>query len=564
MFRGPPVLLLLFPAFFPVPTVRADAPAAYRALLAAWKKQDYDLALRRAESFLASHGDHKDIAGATYIGADAAHRLGRWERAVTLWRRLLREHPHHGKAREGRSRLVQALLRARRLEEAAARCAGNLAAFPRAREAPCWRYDRGTALFRLWRFAAAEKQFLELQRLHPRTPQARSARFWLDRIEPEFPRKGKWLVDDYRGKYVRDTRFLRLREETPALVERSLARLERVLGVKGDPKALIRFADYGDREGRGPRGRTCTICLEGRPRSLMLFYTEYMVLDPPGYEQRLCHELKHALFRHRMGQAYLDLPRWVKEGLAVWSAGQLEERAGLILGNEVFGGREPRAVLDGLADTDQGYTDYLEDGLAFRWLEERRPGAVRRFCRHLVGGVPWEKAFLAAAGGEVGDFRRAVDTYAHRWVEQAVGAAGRAFIALRRRDLELERGDRARYLAWAREEGKGAYEKWLVANPDHFLLPNAAYRLGRLNTVLGEYEAAGRAFRRVLAVGHRRHTLADDACWCLGRAWRLAGRKEEAARVFGLLLRDYSWSRPAKRLRGRYEPAPPEAAPEKG
>jgi tetratricopeptide (TPR) repeat protein len=556
-----PLLPLGLVALLGLPAVRDDARTVYKELLAAWRKQDYERSLALAGEFLPRHGDYRHAAGATYIGADSAHRLARWDRAIALWRRLLADHPGYKKIPEGRRRLVQALLRARRLEEAVARCDRFLAAHPGAAAAPRWRYARGTALFRLWRFAAAEKQLEAVRRLHPGTPQARQARFWLGRIEPDLPLAGDLLVDDYAGKYARDPRFTALRERTPALVEESLERLRRELGVRGEPGALVRFADSGYRDRGGLRGKTYTICREGRPRSVILFYTEYMVLDPEGYGQRLCHELKHALFRRRMGQAYLELPRWVREGLALRAAGQLAERAGLILGNEVFAGRDPAAVLDGLADGDHTYTDYLEDALAFQWLEGQRRGAVRRFCRRLAGGAPWEEAFRAAAGRGEG-WRRALDRHARKWVAAFVGEAGRAFIALRREDLARKRKDRAAYLEWAREKGRAAYARWLAAHPDHFLRPNAAYRLGRMETTLGEYAAAREAFHRVLAVPHRRHTLADDACWRLGRAWRLAGDGEEAARVFGILLRDYSWSRQARRLRDRYEPAPPLAPPD--
>src|SRR5690606_35535825 len=117
------------------------------------------------------------------------------------------------------------------------------------------------------------------------------------------------------------------------------------------------------------RAITETIAVDDKPYTRIIVYTEHVGDGAEDHPSRIVHELKHAAFRDVMGQAYLDLPKWVREGLAVYGAEQLEDRLAAIVGGETFSGRDPRKLLDGIDDADHDTNDYLEDAAAFLWLE---------------------------------------------------------------------------------------------------------------------------------------------------------------------------------------------------
>src|SRR5690606_413175 len=140
--------------------------------------------------------------------------------------------------------------------------------------------------------------------------------------------------------------------------------LKQTLGVdlKG-AQVVFEFRDKGFTRDTN-RAVTETIAVDYKPYTRIIFYTEHVVVSAEDHRSRIVHELKHAAFRDVMGQAYLDLPKWVREGLAVYGAEQLEDRLAAIVGGETFSGRDPRKLLDGVDDADHDTNDYLEDAAA--------------------------------------------------------------------------------------------------------------------------------------------------------------------------------------------------------
>lgn len=51
-----------------------------------------------------------------------------------------------------------------------------------------------------------------------------------------------------------------------------------------------------------------------------------------------------------------------------------------------FSGKYPAGLANGVANPDHGLGDYLEDVLAFEWLERNKPGSVRYFAKGLIEG----------------------------------------------------------------------------------------------------------------------------------------------------------------------------------
>jgi tetratricopeptide (TPR) repeat protein len=362
----------------------------------------------------------------------------------------------------------------------------------------------------------------------------------------------------YEGKYVKDVRFLGALKRTPGYVEEAYAALKASLGVdlKGRADFVLRFQDTGANRQGGLRGKANTFSRAGKPAVEILFYSEYLVLDEEEYRQRLAHEIKHAGFRTLMGQAYLNLPKWVREGLAVYGAGQLGDRMSHILSGEVFSGRDPVAVLDGIDDLNHDNSDYLEDSLAFEWLESRKMGNVKAFCRRLVSGENPGKVFADLAGLPVKESMEEAGAHCLSRAEAALGEGYRSFLVLRKSNIDASRSGMASLKRWLAREGDGSYEGWLSSHRGHLLEPNARYRLGKALVIVGKYDQGRRWLSQVLGEDNRRSSIGDDAAYWIGLSFEREGREDKAREAFGAFLRDYSWANQVKKIKG-HEPAGP-------
>jgi hypothetical protein len=237
----------------------------------------------------------------------------------------------------------------------------------------------------------------------------------------------------YEGKYRDDPRLARIRKELPARKEAAARRLEQVLGVAA-PKVEIRLEDAG----RDPSGAWADARTENG-RQVLALKTEYLVLGAHDLDKTLVHELFHCLHRARLGvKDYRRLPEWVREGAALWVAGQGEERARVLA---AFVGRDPRVddplsrLVDGLGG-QHGFLDYYEDVAAFEAAEERHgKDSVRRLLLELLETADVAKAVREALGESMADFERAAAARARRVLAPLL-EEGRASILTARRHLE--------------------------------------------------------------------------------------------------------------------------------
>ena len=102
------------------------------------------------------------------------------------------------------------------------------------------------------------------------------------------------------------------------------------------------------------------------------------------------------------GQSYHDLPEWIREGLAVWGSEDVDYPRD----TRVVQCRHQRGRSDGDSRWHRGgrnsdNNDYLEGGLAFEWLESRKAGNVKAFCRRLVKGEPYREIWADLGGTEL-------------------------------------------------------------------------------------------------------------------------------------------------------------------
>lgn len=533
----------------------ADADADYAALLESFKAKDWAGTLDRAEAFTKANPDHKHHHAALYMGANAALNSSRHGRGEALYRSLLARHPDSTSAHKARSELVTLLADARKLAECIRQCDDNLAALPDHPNSDYWQVMRGECQFRLWQFKEAEVSLKAFLASNPGSRLAGRARGSLELINPPLKVGPAGVVEGYAGKYAEDVRFARALAALPGYIAEAWKVLHETLGVDlaGKAAVIFVFKDKGlvrDTE----RAVADTIAMQYQPVTRITLFTEHVVVHEADFKSRVIHELKHAAFRGVMGQRYLDLPKWVREGLAVYGARQMEDRIHAVLSNEFFAGNDPRRVLDGIDDPDHDVTDYVEDAMAFAWLESRRKGAVHAFCRRLCAGEAYDKLFAELAGLEFSAALKAAADSIHAELHRRLGTAEPELKGIQAAQAAAQaRGQEA---AWAAETGVARYQAWLDANPGHILEQVGRFRLGRALVACGRHEAA-RKVLAVVAADELRSSLTDDATYWIARSLELEGKTAEADAAYGVLLRDYSWSSGAARVKDTRKPAGP-------
>ncbi len=535
--------------------------AAYRALLDAWKQKRYGEVARDAHRFLEAHPDFRYAAAVEYLGGNAALEVQSWEVAERFYRRLVREHPDDKRAGEARNELVTVFDRTGRYEACLAQCRENLALYPGSPRTRRWRFEAGRSLFRLWRFDEAKREIEALLAEHPGRPWEERARALLDRIEPVLDADDSGAVGGYDGKYVEDVRFQREAARLPDLVDEAWKRLDVALGLRPGvrPRVLFTFEDARPGAGGGVEGRTDTVAIEGKPAVRIHLVTEYVVLSPEDYETRVCHEMTHAALRAAMGRSYDALPAWVREGLAVYAAGQMDDRVAAIVSNQVFTGKPLAGLVNGLETRRHDFVDYLEDVLAFDWLEGRRRGAVRDFTARLLGGEDHQAAFSAASDLPFDEAVRAAEQHARERVNEVVGDDGRAYERIRARLFAAAKA--GRLVAWLQGPDAVWLRSFVVARPRHALAPNARYRLGRALVETGHGAEGRPMLQHVVDVDLARTSIADDAAYWIARSYEKDGDATKAREAWSVFLRDFAWARQTKEAPPDVKPAGPLRAP---
>ncbi len=531
----------------------------YQHLQDTWKAKQYEKALDLAETFLKDHPGNRRVASALYMGANGGTQTQNFKRAVALYRMILEKYPESRAISNVREELVHCLSGMRALKECIEQSRENLKADPENPQAHHWRFLIPQSQFRFWQFKESEKGFKYFLKRHPDSTFAGYARRYLAKIDPPWKMDENGIVE-YSGKYDNDHR---LKTELAALADhvkegRKIIRERLGVGMGEETGLNFIFRDAGNDNRKGLMAETFTISRNYKPVTVILFYTEHVVANPESYRKTITHEMKHAAFRAIMGQAYHDLPEWIREGLAQWVADQLEGRIATTLNNKVFSGKDPLDVLDGVADPIHNLGDYLEDVLAFEWLENQKKGNVASFCQGIVKGKPWREVLAAASGLDAAEALRQMDRHCRNRLTNALGTGGRDATSLR--DTFYAEGRRGgnSFKVWLKEKGVPGFSKWLDDNPGHVLQPFMWFFKGRGLILTGKPAEGRKWMARILETGSSRSTLCDDALFWEGYAFQLEGNRDGAARSFGILLRDYSWSRSSAKVRGKFKPAGPE------
>ncbi|MCK6528633.1 hypothetical protein L6R50_14105 [Myxococcota bacterium] len=331
-----------------------------------------------------------------------------------------------------------------------------------------------------------------------------------------------------------DPRFTEWRQATEDACRVGLARAEARLGLSA-PGARIRCVVTTREARRLPhddwRYATTTTLPDGSVETF--FAAEALASGALRLPQTAVHEMTHALLRAAMGETYVAVDPWFREGLAVWAAGQGQERLDNAVARAVATNRGATPtlamLLDGLPSVPgeaHGADDYAEDFLAFEWLEERAgETAVGAVARRVAAGVAPLAAFSEEAGLDEGEVLGAVDGHARRRVSRAIRSAHAA--ALRSCGRKLDRGRSA--------DAAACFDRFVARHPGS-AVSDAARMLGAVAWQRADRPNLAReALAPVAASGS---PFADEARDRIAAALEREGQPEAALHAACSALRD--------------------------
>ena len=132
-------------------------------------------------------------------------------------------------------------------------------------------------------------------------------------------------------------------------------------------------------------------------------------------ESFLVHELAHLLlYQHAGGIAYMQIPAWFREGLAVAVSGGagaeasgVEEAARSILAGHAFDPAETGSLFHNRIASSYGLRSsvfYRQAGMFVAYLMKRSPAAFQRALQDVLQGGDFQHSFAAAYGQPVAAF----------------------------------------------------------------------------------------------------------------------------------------------------------------
>ncbi|MEM7394386.1 MAG: tetratricopeptide repeat protein, partial [Verrucomicrobiota bacterium] len=444
------------------------------------------------------------------------------------------------------------------VEPCLARVNRNLQAYPESPWTEYWSFLVGQIQFRLWDYETAKKTLESVLTTYPNGDYAEQTRAYLNRIDPPWEIDANGIVR-YSGKLEDDIRLQAAMKKLPDYIGQGFATLKKRLGVDLKPHARIvySFKDAGPRTSGGLKATTRIIGIDNKPTTVIFFYAEKVVTHDESFRKTTVHEMKHAGFLGLMGQSYHNLPKWVREGLALWGSEDIETRVQLVLCNQITGAKDPLTVLDGIEDVEHNDRDYLEDALAFEWLATKNPENVEIFCRRLLDGEPYREIWADLSGLEYAEAMTEANAYCKLRVVEALGEGYAAFKPLRETSDNIMKRGAAATRNWLKDGGEAAFQAWFADHPGHAAEPMARISLARALVIAREFDEGRVLLHRILQDDGYRSTLMDDAQFWLGVSYNYQRNHPKAREAFGVLLRDYPNSSNAKQVRGKMPVAGP-------
>ncbi len=341
---------------------------------------------------------------------------------------------------------------------------------------------------------------------------------------------------DSRSKYAGSDWFDGLAAGLPACRSKTIDALNRMMGLDYLDKytIVLRFEDQNEEGARTSNGlQAQRVTAKGSQGEFqrIYFYLEYLKNGQADLEEKLLHEMSHAIMRELMpADAYLRIPQWVREGTAVYMAGQENARVQHILGLKAE--ENPFSMVQ---DFKARHTmnDYARDCLAFRHLVEKYGlDAYKTFMKLLVRErAPAEQAIEKAVGRPFEEFRK----------EALASAVARIRAHADHGDVAYKEAFQYYKLSLF-DRALSAFAEVIDKHQDSYAASAASYYLAKCYYYQMEYDKAVAAFQGHIAVYSGRSGLVDDAKLYIGLCRHSKGDFEGCAREMSEFIRDYPYS----------------------
>jgi tetratricopeptide (TPR) repeat protein len=315
----------------------------------------------------------------------------------------------------------------------------------------------------------------------------------------------------YNGLYAQEKRFLTAKEQIPVMRITALEQAQKRigLGVSHPEKYIVMFRDSHDFFGFGASSQI--IRTDRGEIHLVSLSPEQMVLGVMDTQASMVHEFIHSIMKDRMGEnGYRAIPQWIREGLAVWGADQLRERAKNIIANAFLEHRNFDWILNEVGDFDHPLDYYLTVALAFDYIQYNySEEVVRRLVVEIVEGRNPYAAFRTVTGLSMSELESECHVFVRLYFKRVLFESG--YIEFQEAQRLYQAGDI-----------QGASEKLLAIiheKPDSLLEPQAWYWLGQWSFESRRYANAALAYSMVIKYFPKHLGLREDSMVQLERCY---------------------------------------------
>jgi TolA-binding protein len=338
------------------------------------------------------------------------------------------------------------------------------------------------------------------------------------------------------SKYAQTAWFQEFAGRLVGVRRAAVTKINRLTGLAYEDRytIVLRFLDQneeGARKFKNLHAQRVTVRRGGGEVQLIRFFMEYFKNGQADLPKKVIHEMVHGVMRESMSRTeYLRIPKWVREGTAVYLAGQEEARIRHIL--SLYAEGNPFSVVKDLGARHSS-VDYARDALLFHYMVKRYGhDKFRSFMNLLVRkklappvaiekalGIPFARfrkeglAFAIdavsrlAAQGDV-DYKAAFQLYRLRLFDRAVSAL----------------------------------EAIIKHRPTTYAASGASYYLAKCHYYRREYEKAKAGFQLHIRNYSGMSGLVDDAKFYIGISCYEQGNFAGCAKAMAELRRDYPYS----------------------
>ena len=341
-------------------------------------------------------------------------------------------------------------------------------------------------------------------------------------------------AEPYQGKYLTHPEWSAFQQSVEAWRPDAEQAVALALGVKipDDFDVEVVFEDFPGHAAKNIQTAvTTTVIRGGRRVQRILFRPELHFGHLVDIKTEILHEMTHAVLRGLLKERHKPVPKWVREGLAVWVARQGREKMVVNLASRLHEHRPAAALLNGLESPHQ-VKDYAEDFLAMDYLVSLGgPQAIRRFVGLLVEGRTHLEALEEASGQSWETFQQEAGRFAEV-----------ALTALFAEEHALHRDASRHYHQKRYEDAWNLYDR-IVQRHTPFEATALYYR-ARCSQLLKRYTDAESVFASLLSptLGPPLGGLLDEAAYHYAECARQQGLVQEATLRYERVIRDYPYS----------------------